>query len=221
MYRIILIIVIALFLIRTIWMFRAGKWNLILLKNAFKQGGGQLFKWLMMSEFRNDALQQFKLFFVSVSLVSFIILALTGLIPVILFGESMGGLFLIMHVTIAPFFVLALMFSTIFMGHFQQFDNSDYNNLKKLRVKKEIKNPDNYLHHVLSKLCFWFFLVFSVPAILSIILSMFPYFGTEGQIAMLNIHRYSTLVLLIIALCSVELKMKTSKRSTKEKQVIE
>ena len=213
MYRILLIIVIALFVIRTILMFRAGKWDFLMLKNALNQGVGLLWKWLMMSEYRSENFKRFRYFFISISLISFFILGLTGLIPVIVFGESMGGLFLIIHVTIAPFFVLALMFSAIFMGHFQQFDNSDYNYLRKLGYKKETKNPNKYLHIVWLKIYFWLFLVFSVPAILSIIFSMFPYFGTEGQITMLTIHRYSTLVLLIISLYSIDLKLRISKRS--------
>ena len=207
MYRILIIIVIVLIIIRMLWMYRAGKWDFILIKNAVNQGVGLLFKWLMMSEFKSDFYKRFRYFFVSISVISFIGLALTGLIPFFLFGESMGSIFLIIHVTIAPFFVLALMFCAIFMGHFQQFDNSDYNDLKKMRFKKGIINPNNYSKNVWSKIYFWLILVFSVPAILSIILSMFPYFGTEGQIIMLNIHRYSTLVLVVISFLYIDLSM--------------
>jgi hypothetical protein len=188
-------------------MYLAGKWDFILIKKALNQGVGLLFKWLMMSEFKSDSIKRFRNFFVSVSVISFIGLAVTGLIPVILLGESMGSMFLIIHVTIAPFFVLALMLCAIFMGHFQQFDNSDYNDLKKMRFKKGILNPNNYSKNVWSKIYFWLILVFSVPAILSIILSMFPYFGTEGQIIMLNIHRYSTLVLMVISFLYIDLSM--------------
>lgn len=217
MYRILLLLVITLFVVRMIWIYRAGKWDFLQLKEALNKGLGILLHWLMMSEFKSENNKRFRSLFISVSVISFMILVFTGLIPVIIFGDSIGGLYLIIHVTIAPFFVLALMFCAIFMGHFQQFDNTDYNDLRKIRLMKESKDPNKNFDNVLPKINFWLFLIFSVPAILSIILSMFPYFGTEGQITMLNIHRYSILVLLIIALSSMDLKMRSYKNGKDKK----
>lgn len=219
MYRIILIIVIALFLFRSIWIYRVGNWNLNLFKNLIYQRVGLLFKWLTLVEFKSSIIKGFRNFFISITIISFIILVLTALIPVLLFNESMGGIFLILHVTIAPFFVIALMFNAVFMGHFQQFDHSDYLTFKKLQSKKEIQDPIRLSHHTWLKIYFWFFLIFSVAAVLSIISAMFPYFGTDGQIAMLNIHRYSTLILLIIALFYADLKLYASPIKLKRVQV--
>jgi hypothetical protein len=143
-------------------------------------------------------------------------MTITGIIPVVILGEQMSGLFLIVHVTLAPFFVVALMLSAIFWAHFQQFDHTDYIYLRDIRNKKEIKNPAKMKQNFWSKIYFWLFLIFSVPAVLSIILSMFPYFGTEGQVTMLNIHRYSTLVLLIIALFYVDLDRLSFHKNLKE-----
>jgi hypothetical protein len=74
--------------------------------------------------------------------ILFIILALTGIIPVVFLGEQISGLLLIIHVTIAPFFAVALMLTAIFWAHFQQFDHSDFIYVKYLRIKKEGQNPD-------------------------------------------------------------------------------
>ncbi len=219
MYRILLSLVIIVFIIRLIWIYRSEKWDVNRLKNSFIQEISQFYKRLMMSEFKSDFYKSLRYLFISISVILFIILALTGIIPVVFLGKQMSGLLLIIHVTIAPFFVVALMLTAIFWAHFQQFDHSDFIYVKYLRIKKEGQNPDINLHNFWPKVYFWLFLTFAVPAILSMIFSMFPYFGTEGQIAMLNIHRYSTLVLLIIVLFYTNLKMTSSVEISEKDQV--
>ena len=221
MYRIILIIVITLFVIRIIWIYRAGKWDFVLLKNLINQSFELLIKWLMLSEFKSNIFKRLRYFFISTTVIFFIILALTGIIPVVILGEQISGLFLIVHVTIAPFFVAALMLTAVFWAHFQQFNHSDFIYLRNLQNKKEVRNSGINQQKFWPKNYFWLFLVFSVPAVLSIILSMFPYFGTGGQITMLNIHRYSTLVLLIIALFYTDIKLYLFHKKVKEEQVEE
>ena len=219
MYRIILIMVLALFLFRAIWIYRAGKWDFNLFISLIQQRVELLLKWLTLAELKSNIIKGFRYFFISITIITFLILVVTALIPVLLFGESLSGIFLILHVTIAPFFVIALMFNAVFMGHFQQFDHSDYLTLKNLQSKTEIQYPNRSTHHTWLKIYFWFFLIFSVTAILSVISAMFPYFGTDGQIAMLNIHRYSTLILLIIALFYVDLKLNASHFKLKREQI--
>ena len=221
MYRILLIIVIISYIFRVIWIYRSENRNFIHLKNCLKQGIDLLFKRLTMSESKSDVFKRLRYFFIYITVILFIILALTGVIPVVILGEQMSGLFLIVHVTIAPFFVVALMLTAIFLAHFQQFDHSDFVYLQDLRNNKETKNPAKNQQNFWPKIYFWLFLLFSVPAVLSIILSMFPYFGTEGQITMLNIHRYSTLILSIVALFYSDLIIRSSLKNLKRDQVEE
>ena len=42
-------------------------------------------------------------------------------------------------------------------------------------------------------------ILLALPVILSIVLSMFPLFGTDGQVWLLDLHRYSA-VLLVMAI---------------------
>ncbi len=126
MYRILLSLVIIVFIIRLIWIYRSEKWDINRSKNSFIQEISQFYKRLMMSEFKSDFYKSFRYFFISISVILFIMLALTGIIPVVFLGEQMSGLLLIIHVTIAPFFVVALMLTAIFWAHFQQFDHSDF-----------------------------------------------------------------------------------------------
>jgi hypothetical protein len=172
----------------------------------------KLYKRLMMFDYEVELYKGLRYFFISVSILTFIILALTGIIPVLILNEQIGGLFLIIHVTIAPFFVVALTMTALFWAHFQQFNQSDFIFIKELRNKKDERNRENHKHTFWPRIHFWLFLAFSVPASLSMIFSMFPYFGTEGQFAMLNIHRYSTLVLLIIVLFYIDLKITQTTR---------
>jgi hypothetical protein len=169
-----------------------------------------------MSGFKEDVFKRLRYFFISASVILFLLLALTGLIPVVILGKPMSGLLLIIHVTIAPFFVVVVMLTAIFWAHFQQFDHSDFIYLKERRHHKENKNSSQIVQIFWRKLCFWLFLIFSVPAILSVILSMFPYFGTDGQITMLNIHRYSVLILLIVMVFYIDVSMKSGISTLKE-----
>jgi hypothetical protein len=153
--------------------------------------------------------------FFSITLLTFVILAFTGIIPVLILNEHMSGIFLIIHVTIAPVFAIALALTALFWAHFQQFNNVDLELLKKVREQK--KNPRLKYHAQTfwPKILFWLFLALSVPASLSMIISMFPFIGTNGQNTMLNIHQYTTLSLLIIAFFYTDFKLISSSKRAK------
>jgi len=129
----------------------------------------------------------------------FVLLALSGFISTLIFGEHLSGLLLILHVTAAPFFVLSLMLFLLFRAHFQQFDAADFSALKTFREKRKSAELKKLPVQTIDKLLFWLFAVIALPAILSMILSMYPFIGTDGQHWLLNIHRYSVLLLLIMA----------------------
>ena len=129
----------------------------------------------------------------------FVLLALSGFIPIMLFGGHLSGIVLIIHVTAAPFFVLTLMLFLLFRAHFQQFDADDFGALKTFWEERKSADWKKLPVQTMDKLLFWLFAVIALPAILSMILSMYPFIGTEGQQWLLNIHRYSVLLLLIMA----------------------
>lgn len=121
-------------------------------------------------------------------------LLLTGFIPVIFFGHHLSGWLLIIHVTIAPFFIFILALTALLFAWQKFFDKKDLTFLSSMGDKRQVQAADRFV----SKLSFWLFLFFSLPAVLSIVLSMYPLFGTEGLEYLLFMHQYSVLILLMI-----------------------
>lgn len=135
----------------------------------------------------------------NLTILFFILLVLTSFIPVML-GFSLSGIVLILHLTIAPFFVFALTLTIILWAEKMKFETT------------AIKSKN-----FIFRLCFWLFLVFSLPAILSIIFGMYPLFGMESQHILLDIHKYSVLLLFIILSLFIIKKYKVNDVPMEEK----
>ena len=120
-------------------------------------------------------------------------MALSAFIPLILFGDSLSGIFLLIHVSVAPLFSIFLAILIILFAHSNQFSKYDLDNSKNNGIF--IFNQMGYI-----KITFWLIVFFSIPTMISVILSMFPLFGTDGQLYLLEIHRYSTLIVLILVI---------------------
>jgi hypothetical protein len=202
-------VVILLFIGRLLWVSRSKGWDFIWWKNTIYQKFSLLVRRLMMRQHKDQFYQNLRYFFSTISFFAFVLLAISGVLPVIAFNERISGILLIIHVTIAPVFVVALAFTALFWANFKQFDDSDLRVIKKVKNNNKDQRPAYHLQTYWLKVFFWMFLAFSIPASLSIIFSMFPYFGTDGQNAMLAIHQYSTLVLLIIAFFYTDFKLIT------------
>jgi len=212
MYRIILSLIIIIFVLRLIWISRSQGWDLSWWKRKLSEEMSKLYKRIMLSGYKGNIYIKLRYFFISISLLSFFILAFTGIIPVVILNEHITGIFLITHVTIAPVFVVALAMTALFWAQSEQFNLSDLQFIKDLREANKDHNLKYNAHPFWSKVYFWLFLALSVPASLSMIFSMFPYFGTEGQNTMFNIHQCTTTGLLIVALLYTEYKLVFSKK---------
>ena len=137
-------------------------------------------------------LKLFKRFFYLSTFFLFILMALSAFIPVLL-GTNLSDIFLLVHVTAAPLFSIFLAIAIILFAHSNRFNKDD---LKENGDEPKIKfNQSGYL-----KVIFWLFALFSVSAMISIVLNMFPIFGTEGQVYLLDVHKYSTLLLLLLVI---------------------
>ena len=51
-----------------------------------------------------------------------------------------------------------------------------------------------------QKISFWLIVFLALPLILSIVFSMFPYFGSYWQELLLDIHRYTALVFALVTI---------------------
>ncbi len=139
-------------------------------------------------------IQVIKIFFYVFTTSLFLIMAISAFLPTIFLDGNLSGIFLLIHVSIAPFFAISLAISIVLFVHSNRFDKNDFTSQLDLNNNKPPKlNNDGYL-----KIIFWLINLFSLPAIISIILNMFPLFGTEGQNILLEVHRYSTLLLFIL-----------------------
>jgi hypothetical protein len=149
-------------------------------------------KWSLLGALR-------KLVFL-LAILCFIILALTGFIPRVAFGVALSGWWLMIHATAAPVFAACVAILAVLWADRNRLDKNYWPLLNRIvgRSPKSTTAPEK--HELWLRVCFWVVLTMSLPVILSAVVSMFPIFGTHGQEVLLQIHRYSTLVLSLFAI---------------------
>jgi len=146
-----------------------------------------------------------RILFYQITLALFFLLAVSGFVPIMITGGHLSGIPLIIHVTIAPFFCVSLALSVLFWVYFLRFDSKDWDYIKGLNQKRKKKHKAILDINFWQKVNFWTFATISLPAITSIILGMYPIFGTSGQEILIELHRYSTLLLFIVVLFHIYL----------------
>ncbi len=200
MFRIVSFIALAVISAGTVWALRSQLIQLAGTKQMLRQQGQGL--WDAMRQWRampTPAILPFlRKTFYFLTLLSFLILSLTGFLPVIILGSPISGLSLILHVTLAPLFAVSLAVLTLFWAHHHRFNRNDWQRLlywirrEKAAPVKQQANPDLW-----QKICFWLIVLLSVPVLSSIILSMYPLFGTANQEFLLHLHGYTALCMLM------------------------
>lgn len=120
---------------------------------------------------------------------SFAILALSGFIAAIGWGGPMHGYLLMLHCTVAPVFCIALVALGCIWAERFRFRAEDCKNSTVL----------------CCKLCFWSTLLFGIPLIFSIVISMLPIFGTCGQEFFYHMHRWSALAIVCTGMVMIYL----------------
>ena len=139
------------------------------------------------------------------------VLAVTGFFPVLFFGNHLSGFLLVIHVTVAPLFALALSALALLWAHRMSFDDADW------RMMEELGRRQRPGHEALVTFClksgFWIILALSLPLMFTVILGLFPLFGTEGEALLIRLHGYSALLLMLAALAELYLTIITLDRS--------
>ncbi|NOX90629.1 MAG: hypothetical protein GXO77_16625 [Calditrichaeota bacterium] len=192
MFRIITFIVLVI----------AFGWLIVLMKNRRigRQNLNSIFEYLKWrkQEKKSSFLSKLRVISFGWTVLFFLLLTLTGFTPLLLTGSSTGGLPLILHILIAPFFLFALTVWILLTAQKMRFKIEDLN-LARALIRKSSSGSAEGLKQFIAKILFWVFLFFSIVAILAVILSLYPLFGSQGMRLLIEIHRYSALVLLIIA----------------------
>ena len=152
---------------------------------------------LFISDLRVQSIfVKIRTYVVLLSIIFFVLLLLSGFIPVVITGTNITGIWLIIHVTVAPIFIASFMLFVILSAHNQRFSSTDFEFLKTVSTdKKDLTKQFVFT----QKMIFWLFTVIVVPTALSIILQMYPLFNTIGQEFLLDVHRYCALLLFIVS----------------------
>ena len=116
-----------------------------------------------------------------ITILSMVVLMITGANAVIFSGKHLTGLGLLIHLSFAPVFAIGFAILVFQWAHiFQLVKGKEYT--------------------LFIKILFWALAVLVLPVVGSIILSMLPFFGTEGQHFLSDLHRVSSLFLVIAAI---------------------
>jgi cytochrome b subunit of formate dehydrogenase len=148
------------------------------------------------------------------ALLCFIVLALTGFAQRLLFGEAISGYWLMLHATCAPVFavclaLLALMWAPRFVFRWGDWPWLEGLIRRFIRLESEAAEPAGEGFSLGQKITFWLMIILALPLILSIVSSMFPFFGTDCQELLLDIHRYTALALALAAIVHIYLMIRT------------
>src|SRR4051812_25526596 len=118
----------------------------------------------------------------AVFLVAVLLMAVSSF-GMILLGQSMHGWMLILHMSVAGMFAVALTALALLWAEQASFT----------------RDPATRFYAG-EKVAFWLTVAAGFSTILSAMLGMMSWFGTVGQNVLLDVHRYSALVLLICAI---------------------
>ena len=152
------------------------------------------------------------------TLLCFVVLVLTGFYKPLVMDEHLSGYLLMVHATFAPVFAICVALLAVLWAHHNRFKAVDWPWLVSfLRRFIHMKTADTQGQEqrscLVQKIAFWLIIFLTLPVILSIVLGMFPIFGTEGQQVLLNLHRYCTLALTLTAIVHVYLIIRNQMRT--------
>ena len=121
----------------------------------------------------------------------FIILFITAFLPVV-FGYHMSGLFMMVHAS------TALLVSICLVAFVFLFSNSNQLSLEEIQnLTNDHKQKKSLNSRIMLKVLYWLIIALTLPAMLSIILMLYPLFGTDGLEFLADVHRWSVLLLTI------------------------
>ena len=138
-----------------------------------------------------------------VGLGSLAVLFITGFGGRLLLGEAIHGYTLMVHVGLAPVFVISTGLVLISWGYRCRLNGDDLQGLGDLLRLRGANSEDTA--DLGWKLTFWLAMFLVVPVSLSMVLGMFQFFGTHGQEWLLTLHQYTALALVLVVLIHLHL----------------
>ena len=143
------------------------------------------------------------------ALFSFLVLGFTGFYPTLVKGEHISGFLIMIHATFAPVLAVCIAALAVMWAGKCVFNTKDWpwlqRIIERLTLVKIDESESDRESSVWQKISFWLIAFLALPLIMSIILSMLPYFGTHWQEVFVFIHRYTALVFAIVVLVHTHL----------------
>ncbi len=160
---------------------------------------------LLLIEQKSSLLGALKKLVYLVSLLCFVVLAITGFWPVLVGGGHISGYLMMIHATFAPVFALCLALLALTWAGSNRFTAEDCPWVQRLvrrttRLHVPAEETPWRCSLLVYKATFWLLLFLALPLVLSIIVSMFHLLGTNWQHWTLALHRWTSLVFVIVAI---------------------
>jgi cytochrome b subunit of formate dehydrogenase len=139
------------------------------------------------------------------ALLCFVVLAITGFYPTLILGKHITGYLVMVHATFAPVFAVCLAVLAVMWARCCRFASGDWPCFERIVQRLTLSNSsgDETARKgsgIGQKIAFWLVIFLALPLILSIVLSMFPLFGTHWQEILLSMHRYTALIFAMVAI---------------------
>lgn len=137
------------------------------------------------------------------TVLCFLVLAFTGFYPSLILGEHISGYPVMIHATFAPVFAVCLAVLAVMWARNCRFVCGDWPWFEHLVQRVTLVGSDAMPSRSTGlgqKIAFWLIIVLSLPLILSIVLSMFPFFGTHWQELLLNMHGFIAILFSLVAI---------------------
>jgi cytochrome b subunit of formate dehydrogenase len=139
------------------------------------------------------------------ALVCFVVLALTGFYPVLVLGEHISGYLVMLHATFSPVFAICVAVLAVLWASNCRFTTGDWPWFERIvqrvtSVKDSDKATQGKNPGLGQKITFWLIIFLALPLALSIVLSMFPLFGTHWQELLLGLHRNTAYVFTVVVI---------------------
>ncbi len=168
------------------------------------QGGVHVFS-LLLIEQRASLLGALKKLAYLVSLICFLVLAITGFWPVLVHDEHISGYLMMIHATFAPVFALCLAILAVTWAGENRFTAEDCPWMQRLlrrttRLAVPVEERSTPYAVLGYKATFWLLMFLALPLVLSIVVSMFHFLGTSWQHFAMAAHRWTALVFAIVAI---------------------
>jgi cytochrome b subunit of formate dehydrogenase len=138
------------------------------------------------------------------ALLCFLVLGFTGFYPTLGLNQHISGYLLIVHATCAPILAICLAVLAVMWAGRCRFIYADWpwfqRFIERVTLIKSSDQPSDKNQSVGQKITFWLIIFLALPLIMSIVLSMLPYFGTNWQEFLLTIHRWTALIFAIVVI---------------------